>query len=67
MFNCVAFLLQFFVVNGKVGVCLPVLPHQLGVCDTPNDRLKSVRNRFLIEVYVDVCVLSRCFFIFLWV
>ena len=28
---------------------------------TPTDRPKSVRNRCVIEVFVDVFVLSRCF------
>ena len=27
----------------------------------PADRPKSVRNRCIIEVFVGVCVLSRCF------
>ena len=28
---------------------------------TPTDRPKSVRNRCVIDVFVVVCVLSRCF------
>ena len=34
---------------------------------TPTDRPKSVRNRCVIKVFGGVFMLSRCFWIFLWV
>ena len=56
-----------FAVSGKVGIPLTGLTSPVGAIVTPTDHPKSVRDRCLIEVFVGVYVLSRCFLYFLTV
>ena len=50
-----------FVVSGKLERLKLAQPHQLVTVATPTDRLKSVQNRCVIDVFGGVFVLLRCF------
>ena len=53
----------FFSVSGKVGIPLTGLTTPVGWLSLPpTDRPKSVRSRYVIEIFGGVFVMSRCFF-----